>query len=102
MQYKDGKFKQKHLIITIFNCTGTTEDCSDHLTCAECRTESGCGWCRDESDTGLGTCGKGSFLKSLNGSFCVNTHWFYDSCPCKIIYHYTDSHIHTLINIYIY
>uniref|UniRef100_A0A1X7VPN4 Laminin EGF-like domain-containing protein n=2 Tax=Amphimedon queenslandica TaxID=400682 RepID=A0A1X7VPN4_AMPQE len=63
------------------SCSSVTEDCSDHLTCAECRTETGCGWCRDESDTGLGTCGKGGFLKSLNGSFCVDTHWFYDTCP---------------------
>lgn len=59
------------------------DSCLDHMTCSRCQSEAGCGWCRDPANTGLGTCDKGGFLASLNESFCPDSHWFFDTCPCK-------------------
>lgn len=62
---------------------GVGDTCSDHNTCDGCGSQPGCGWCRDEADTGIGSCAKGGFLKSLNETYCPQSHWFYDTCPCE-------------------
>ena len=61
-------------------------DCSEYHTCSQCQMLPGCGWCRDPSDTGLGLCSEGGFLSSTNELSCVDSHWFFDTCPCKLVY----------------
>jgi Fanconi anemia group I protein len=74
-----------------------TASCEDQLTCDNCTGLAGCGWCRDPANTGLGSCIPGGFTESLNATSCTNNHWFFDTCPRKLL-----NTLHLILQVQIY
>jgi hypothetical protein len=59
------------------------DDCSGHMTCADCTADPLCGWCDDERQTGLGVCTQGGFNRPQNSSQCDADLWHFNTCPSE-------------------